>query len=149
MSLITLLIFDSLIDSVVNGIENLKNMFFDAGELIGDIYQNIVDVFILGIDSMTTFYVGLIDQQDYMQSMIEQIDTGTFDGVNLVTIIGGYHYLVGDLMFNYTYIVLMFGSGIMVYRMMLMIYSFVKSMISNDTLGFSKLKASIGSKFIK
>lgn len=100
------------------------------------VWTDITEVFITSFDSVYEFWSLLVDQNIVMQDMIDQITAGnTFDGVNLVTYIGAYRYLAGEILFTYTYLLIIVGAGFMIYKLIMAIINFIKNLLSGANLG--------------
>lgn len=127
----------------MNLVDIAKDFVFGFLEGIVKIIDNVVMAFTTAFDSILEFNIMLVDQQAVMQDMIDQINNGSaIDGVNLITFIGSYRWLVGDILFNYTYLLTIAGAGFIIYKLVYYIYKFMLP-------AFDKAGMAIGGMFKK
>lgn len=117
------------------------NFFSTFTSVVTDIWNDFVNALITAFTSIYEYYGLLLDQNIVMQDMIDQINAGnTFEGVNLVTYIGAYRYLAGEVLFMYTYLLLIIGAGFMIYKLVIAIINFIKNVFMGSGDIASKVK---------
>lgn len=117
----------------VEVIKDAFGLFDAAAKIFIDALQNVIDVFVTSIESLDMFNNMLLNQHVILQDMIDQVETGYYEGVNIVTLVGAYRYLVGDILFYYTYLVVTMGAGFLVYRTILVLFKLYKDMTTTGT----------------
>ncbi len=116
--------------------QQMIDFFVGLPGVLSNLWEDLIQVFYTSFDSIYEFYGLLVNQNVVMQDMIDQINDGySFDGVSLITFIGGYRYLAGEILFHYTYLLLIVGAGFMIYKLLMAIINFIK----NIFLGSGKL----------
>lgn len=117
------------------------DFFSTFTNVVADIWNDFVNALMTAFTSIFEFHGLLVEQNIVMQDMIDQITLGnSFDGVNLVTYIGAYRYLAGDVLFLYTYLLLIVGAGFMIYKLVISIINFIKNVFMGSGDIASKVK---------
>ena len=120
--------------------EQLYDFFVSLPSVIVDLWNDVVQGMMTAFEAIFEFYGLLVNQNTVMQDMIDQISSGnTFDGINLITYIGAYRYLAGEVLFNYTYLLLIVGAGFMIYKLVVAMINFIKNVFMGGNVS-SKIK---------
>lgn len=115
-----------VIDSLVNAVSSLLDFF-------GEIIDSIVSAF----DGLIMFYNMLIEFDERIVAMIDNCGSNEFGGMPINKAIATFHYVVGDIIFYLIYLVVLFGCLWTVYKIVLIIYTYLKMYVSQLSNGVS------------
>lgn len=115
---------------VVNDLANAVTSLLD---FFGEIVNSIVSAF----DGLAMFYYMLIEFDERIVSMIDNCGSDEFSGMPINKAIATFHYVVGDVIFYLIYLVVLFGCLWTVYKIVLVIYNYLKMYVSQLSDGAS------------
>lgn len=111
-----------------NGISDL---FSFAGDFLMGFANALINIF-----SITERFYGVLNEfRDYLHDMTLAAQTGNINGLPLHGAIATYRYLVGDLIFYFTYLLVMIGTMFVIYKIGCLIYKVYSSWKSQLTFG--------------
>lgn len=105
-----------LIGAITNPIQWISNIFTNL--------FNLMDTIIKGLNE---FKNGITELISLLQRVIDGIKVGNIDGLPVLEAIGTYRYLVGDIVFHFTYFMVLMGIGFTLFKLLLMFYKILQS----------------------
>lgn len=115
-------------------LEGFGNIFDAAQELFQGILDALVSVFL----ALQDFNTMLGDFDYRIQQMTASCGSSEFTGMPIVDAIGTFRYLVGDLAFYMIYITVLIGCLLTIYKLVVLIFDAISSLLENVTGGASK-----------
>lgn len=127
------------LDGFSNGslLENIGNFF----DFIFTFFGNIVS-------ALTNFYSTLIEINKYVIELGDSAKSGITNGLPILDSVGLYRYLMGEPVFYFTYILVLFGCLFTIFKLVLLLIKAFKQMKESIT-GSGKTKASLISGLAK
>lgn len=120
-----------------------------------DVIKNIFKTIFMVINAMFDYlfrFVEILSRINlYIVNLISSIESGNVDGLPFLEFIGAYRYLVGDTIFELTYMSIVCGALFTLYKLLLILYRRFKD-AKNDTVSNSNSLGTILSvvtKFFK
>lgn len=110
-----------------------------------DLFSFIFSEFGMLLNSVTDMIGGIINLQNIVDGMISGIENNDINGLPVLEAIGVYRYLVGDIVFNFTYLSLLFGIGFTIVKLILLFKKIIGEFF--DTGGTSILRKLFGNFF--
>lgn len=114
-------------------VEDLVNAASSLLDFFGEIVNSIVSAF----DGLAMFYYMLIEFDGRIVAMIDNCGSKEFSGMPINKAIATFHYVVGDIIFYLIYLVVLFGCLWTVYKIVLVIYNYLKMYVSQLSDGAS------------
>lgn len=115
-------------------LEGFGNIFDAAQELFQGILDALVSIFV----ALQDFNTMLGDFDYRIQQMTSSCGSSEFTGMPIVDAIGTFRYLVGDLAFYMIYITVLIGCLLTIYKLVVLIFDAISSLLENITGGASK-----------
>lgn len=109
---------------------NLIDVLSDAPSALKNFFQDFINMIATTIQALKSFYDTLDEFDKRIVSMVDNCGTSEFDGLPVVKAIATYHYVVGDVVFYLIYIVVLFGCLWTIFKLVLLIYKYVRDMVS-------------------
>ncbi len=114
-------------------VEDLVNAASSLLDFFGEIVNSIVSAF----EGLAMFYSMLVEFDNRIVAMIDNCGTNEFGGMPINKAIATFHYVVGDIIFYLIYLVVLFGCLWTVYKIVLVIYNYLKMYVSQLSDGVS------------
>lgn len=109
---------------------NLINKLSSAPSALKNFFQEFIDMIATAIQALQSFYDTLNTFDKRIVAMVDNCGASEFDGMPVVKAIATYHYVVGDVVFYLIYIVVLLGCLWTIFKIVLLIYKYVRDFIS-------------------
>lgn len=109
---------------------NLIDKLSSAPSALKNFFQEFIDMIATAIKALQSFYDTLDKFDKRIVAMVDNCGTTEFDGLPVVEAIATYHYVVGDVVFYLIYIVVLLGCLWTIFKIVLLIYKYVREFIS-------------------
>ncbi len=109
---------------------NLIDKLSGAPAALKNFFEDFVNMIATAIQALQSFYDTLDTFDKRIVAMVDNCGASEFDGMPVVKAIATYHYVVGDVVFYLIYIVVLFGCLWTIFKIVLLMYKFVRDMIS-------------------
>lgn len=109
---------------------NLINKLSSAPSALKNFFQEFIDMIATAIKALQSFYDTLDKFDKRIVAMVDNCGASEFDGMPVVKAIATYHYVVGDVVFYLIYIVVLLGCLWTIFKIVLLIYKYVRDFIS-------------------
>lgn len=91
-------------------------------DIIKNIFITIFDIIVAIFEYIFKFTETLIGINVYILNLITSIENGNVEGLPFLEVIGAYRFLVGDTIFNLTYLLIVSGAFFTLYKLLLILY---------------------------
>lgn len=91
-------------------------------DIIKNIFTTIFMILVAVIDYIFKFVETLMGVNIYILNMITSVESGSVEGLPFLEVIGAYRFLVGDTIFNLTYMMIVSGALFTLYKLLLVLY---------------------------
>lgn len=91
-------------------------------DIIKNIFTTIFMILVAVIDYIFKFVETLLGINIYILNMITSVESGSVEGLPFLEVIGAYRFLVGDTIFNLTYVMIVSGALFTLYKLLLVLY---------------------------
>lgn len=110
---------------------NLIDKLVNAPSVLLNFFQEFLDMVSTGIAALQSFYTALETFDNRIVAMVDNCGASEFEGMPVVKAIATYHYVVGDVVFYLIYIVVLFGCLFTIFKLILLMYKYIRDFISN------------------
>lgn len=112
---------NGFLDKLLSGLSKIFDIIW---QIIGSI-----------VNAIEMLYKSLINITAWIDNLIDGIISGNIDNLPVLEAIGTYRYLVGDLIFYLTYMLIVTGCLFTIYKLVILIYSEITKMRSSMLFG--------------
>lgn len=91
-------------------------------DIIKNIFITIFDIIVAVFDYIFKFTDILVRVNVYVLNLITSVEKGNVEGLPFLEVIGAYRFLVGDTIFNLTYMMVVTGAFFTLYKLLLVLY---------------------------
>lgn len=91
-------------------------------DIIINIFKLIFSLLTALIDCIFSFTTTLLELNQYIVNMVSSIEGGNVEGLPIVQVIGAYRFLVGDMIFKLSYLLIVTGCFFVLYKLCLILY---------------------------
>lgn len=114
-------------------LDGLSALFGFTSDMLSAIGGVLVSIF----EMTEKFYKLLTEFTEYIDSMTLAARNGTLEGLPLNGAIATYRYLVGEVVFHFTYVLIISGILFTLYKLMVLLYKAYLSYRSESTSGLT------------
>lgn len=113
--------------------ENILQSVSELPEKIGNFFQMVIDIIVLVVDALKTFYEMLQEFDQRVIAMADSCGASEFSGMPVQEAISTIRYLTGDIAFYMIYITVLFGCLFTIYKLLVLLYNAIDILVEKIT----------------